>query len=64
VTSQRHIVVNCALAGEMKEARAAFKTFVQLVPNASLDSVAGALPYIRDNHLNRVLDGFRLVGLR
>src|SRR5262245_20190049 len=63
VSSQRQIVVNCAVAGEMEEARAAFKTFVQMVPNASLDSIAGALPYIRDSHLNRTLDGFRLMGL-
>jgi len=64
VGSQRHLVVNCALAREMKEARAAFKTFVEMVPNASLHSIADALPYIRDNHLNRTLDAFRLMGLR
>src|SRR5262245_9387964 len=64
VHSQRHIVVNCALAGEMEQARAAFKAFVEMVPNASLDSIASALPYIRDNHLNRTLDAFRLMGLR
>src|SRR5262245_14054049 len=63
VSSQRQIVVNCALAGEMEEARAAFKTFVKIVPNASLDSIAGALPYVLDDHLNRALDAFRLMGL-
>jgi len=63
VSSQRQIVVNCALAGEMEGARTAFKTFVKIVPNASLDSIAGALPYVLDDHLNRALDAFRLMGL-
>jgi DNA-binding winged helix-turn-helix (wHTH) protein/TolB-like protein/Tfp pilus assembly protein PilF len=63
VPSQRHLVVNSALAGEMDEARAAYATFVRLVPNASLGLIAGGLPNIRDNDLNRTLDAFRLVGL-
>jgi DNA-binding winged helix-turn-helix (wHTH) protein/TolB-like protein/Tfp pilus assembly protein PilF len=63
VASQRHLVVNCALTGEMKEARAALKTFVGIVPNASLKSIAAALPYISDIHFNRTLDAFRLLGL-
>jgi hypothetical protein len=63
VGSQRQLVVNYALAGEMEQARAAFKSFVKMVPDASLDSVAGALPYIRDTHLNRAVDAFRLLGL-
>jgi adenylate cyclase len=64
VASQRHLVVNYALAGELEEARAAFETLVHLVPNPSLSSIASALPYVRDNDLNRTLDGFRLMGVR
>ena len=62
VGSQRNLVVNCALAGSMEEARSEFKTFLELVPNSSLESIASALPYINDNHLNRTLDAFRLLG--
>jgi DNA-binding winged helix-turn-helix (wHTH) protein/tetratricopeptide (TPR) repeat protein len=64
VASQRQLVVNCALAGEMEEARVAFKTLVHLVPSLSLRSIAGALPHIRANDLNRTLDAFRLMGVR
>jgi len=63
VPSQRHLVVNSALAGEMDEARTAFATFLRMVPNASLGLITSGLPNIRDNDLNRTLDGFRLVGL-
>ncbi len=64
VAHQRHLVVSCALAGEMEEARAGFKTLVRLVPDLSLSSIASALPNIRDNDLNRTLDAFRLMGVR
>jgi hypothetical protein len=63
VASERNLVVNCVLNGELDEARAALRTFSQIVPNATLDSIAGAVPYVRDGDLNRTLDAFRLVGL-
>lgn len=64
VASQRQLVVNCVLAGEMDEARAAYSDLVRLVPNLSLRSIANALPYIRDRDLNRALEGLRRIGVR
>ena len=64
VASHRQLVVNCALAGEMGEARAAFKTLVQLVPGISLNSVANALPHVHTDHVSRTLEVFRLMGVR
>jgi hypothetical protein len=63
VPSQRQLVVNCTLAGEIEEARAAFRTLVHLVPHLSLKSIANALPNIHGNDVNRTLDVFRLMGL-
>jgi DNA-binding SARP family transcriptional activator len=64
VTSHRQLVVNCALAGEMKQARAALDCLRRLVPDISLRSIEDALPYGRDSDKNRFLDGFRLLGIK
>jgi DNA-binding SARP family transcriptional activator/TolB-like protein len=64
ICTQRQLVVNSVLAGETQEARAAFATFKGLAPDLSLNSVAATLPYIRDKDLNKVMDAFRLIGLR
>ena len=63
VASQRNLVVNCALAGEMNDARTALRTFFEIVPNATLRSIGDAMPYVRDSDLNRTLDAFALMGL-
>lgn len=64
VVSQRQLVVNSVLGGEMDQARVAFQAFLKLVPSASLDTIALALPYIRDTDLDRTLHAFRRVGLQ
>ena len=63
VASQRQLIVNLALAGEMDEARRAYDGFLQLMPNPSLETIAGGLPHVRDSDLNRTLDAFRRLGL-
>ena len=64
VPSQRNLIVNCALAGKTEEAKDALATFLQIVPNATLDTIGSAMPYIRDTDINRTRDAFRLMGLR
>jgi DNA-binding SARP family transcriptional activator len=64
IASRRQLVVNCALAGEMQEARAAFDTFARFVPHVSINRIAGALPNIRDGDRGRTLDAFHRLGVR
>jgi hypothetical protein len=63
VASQRQLVVNHALIGEIDEARVALTRFKQLVPNASLQTVAGSLPNIRDAEQSKILEAFHSLGL-
>lgn len=63
VTSHRQLVVNRALAGEPREAKAALDILLRLVPGTSLKSISEALPYNRDNDRIRFLDTFSQVGL-
>jgi TolB-like protein len=63
VTSHRQLVVNCALAGDIQEAKAALKPLLRLVPGSSLGSINEALPYVRDKDRSRFLDAFYLVGV-
>jgi adenylate cyclase len=63
VTSHRQLVVNCALAGEIQQARAAFRTLLRLVPGTSLASINEALPYGRERDRSRFLDAFSRMGL-
>jgi hypothetical protein len=56
-------VVNRALAGEPREAKAALDILLRLVPGTSLKSISEALPYNRDNDRIRFLDAFSQVGL-
>jgi len=63
VTSHRQLVVNCALAGEIPQARAALRTLLRLVPGTSLASINEALPYGRDKDRSRFLDAFSRMGL-
>ena len=64
IASQRRLVVSSALAREIDEARAALKTFLALVPNASLSLIADSLAYMRDNDVTRTLDAFHLMGVK
>jgi DNA-binding SARP family transcriptional activator len=63
VASQRQLVVNHALAGEIDEARAALTVFKQLVPNATLQKIAGSLPNIHDREQTKILEAFHKLGL-
>ena len=63
VTSHRQLVVNCALAGEIPQAKAALRTLLRLVPGSSLASINEALPYGRDKDRKRFLDAFSRMGL-
>ena len=63
VTSHRHIVVNYALAGAMREAKTALENLLLLVPGTSLRSIDEALPYIREHDRTRFLDAFYSVGI-
>jgi adenylate cyclase len=63
VTSHRQLVVNRALAGEPREAKAALDVLLRLVPGTSLKSISEALPYNRDSDRIRFLDAFAQVGV-
>jgi hypothetical protein len=59
----RALVVNCALAGEIEEARAALRTLKILVPDISLKRIREVMPYVRTEDQQKWLEGFRLAGL-
>jgi TolB-like protein/Tfp pilus assembly protein PilF len=63
IPAYRALVVNCALAGEIEEARLALQTLKGLVPDISLKSLNGVIPYVRDDDRQRYVEGFRLAGL-
>jgi hypothetical protein len=63
VTGYRQLVVNCALAGEMDEARAALQILKGLQPELSLKWIEEWLPYRRERDRQKFIEGFRLAGL-
>jgi tetratricopeptide (TPR) repeat protein len=63
ITGYRHLVVNCALVGEIDEAKAALKTLKRLQPELSIKWVEEWLPYRRAHDRQKFLEGFRLAGL-
>ena len=62
IPAHRVLVVNCALAGEIEEARMALQSLKRLAPDISLKWVAG-LPFVQDDQRQRFVEGFRLAGL-
>jgi tetratricopeptide (TPR) repeat protein len=60
--AHRVLVVNCALAGEIDEARMALQSLKRLIPDISLKWIKG-LPFVHDDHRQRFVEGFRLAGL-
>jgi hypothetical protein len=64
IPAYRALVVNSALAGDVDEAKLALQALQRLVPDLSLKSIDGVMPYVRDGDRNRYLEGFRLAGLR
>jgi adenylate cyclase len=63
VTGYRQLVVNCALAGEIEEARAALQILKGLQPELSLKWIEKWLPYRRERDRQKFIEGFRLAGL-
>jgi hypothetical protein len=63
VTGYRQLVVNCALAGEIDEARAALRILKDLQPELSLKWIEESLPYRRERDRLNFIEGFRLAGL-
>jgi hypothetical protein len=63
VTGYRQLVVNCALAGEIDEARAALRILKGLQPELSLKWIEEWVPYRRAEDRQKFIEGFRLAGL-
>jgi adenylate cyclase len=63
VTGYRMLVVNCALIGEIDEARAALKIVKRLQPDISLRWIAESVLFTRDRDRQNYIEGFRLAGL-
>jgi TolB-like protein/Tfp pilus assembly protein PilF len=64
IPAYRMLILNCALAGEIEEARAALQTLKGLVPDISLAWVKEmTTPYVRTEDQQRYIEGFRLAGL-
>ena len=63
VTGYRHLVVNCALAGDIDEARTALQILKSLQPELSLRWIEKWLPYRRAEDRQKFIEGFRLAGL-
>jgi len=63
IPAYRQLVVNCALAGDIQEARTALQTLKRLQPDLSLRWIKEELPYVRAEDQQRYLEGFRLAGL-
>jgi tetratricopeptide (TPR) repeat protein len=59
----RRLVVGYAHLGRMKEAEAALAKCRELEPEASIELQAKALPFKRQEDLERFLDGLRKAGL-
>jgi TolB-like protein/Tfp pilus assembly protein PilF len=65
VNSLRCLIINCALADELGEARSALERLNRLVPDYSFASAAEGLTILaRPQDRQRALDAFRLAGLQ
>jgi adenylate cyclase len=63
VPAYRILVINCALAGEIDEARTALQILKHLQPDISLKWAKEAWPWVRDEEKRRYVEGLRLAGL-
>ena len=59
----RMLVVNCALIGEIDEARAALAILKRLQPNVSLRWIAESVLFTRERDRQNYIEGFRVAGL-
>jgi TolB-like protein len=64
VPAHRALIINCALAGEIAQARAGLEALRRLAPETSVESIEHAIhPYMREDDRRRYAEGFRLAGL-
>lgn len=63
VTGYRMLVVNCALVGEIDEAKAALDVVKRLQPDISLACFAKYVPFTGASQREDYIEGFRLAGL-
>jgi TolB-like protein len=63
VTGYRMLVVNCALIGEIDEARAALAILKRLQPDVSLRWITESVGFTRERERQDIIEGFRLAGL-
>ena len=61
--AHRMLLVNCALAGEIEDARRTLQTVKRLAPDISLKWIEDVTPF-RNEDLKRYLEAFRLAGLK
>jgi hypothetical protein len=60
IAAHRQLVINCALAGEIEEAKAALATVKRLQPHISLKWIE---QWARPEDQQKYIEGFRLAGL-
>jgi TolB-like protein/tetratricopeptide (TPR) repeat protein len=63
ITAHRVLVINCALAGQIGEAKAALEALKRIQPDISLKWIREWLPYVRPEEAERYVKAFRLAGL-
>jgi adenylate cyclase len=59
----RQLVINCALAGQVEDARAALQIVKRLQPDVSLRWITEWVPFVRAEDRRKYVEGFRLAGL-
>jgi TolB-like protein/DNA-binding SARP family transcriptional activator/Tfp pilus assembly protein PilF len=59
----RQLVINCALAGEIEEAKSALQIVKRLQPDISLQWIEEWAPFVRAEDRWKYAEGFRLAGL-
>jgi tetratricopeptide (TPR) repeat protein len=63
IPAYRALIVNCALGGEIDEARSALEALRKLVPGLSMSRIIEIIPFVRTEDQQRWIEGFRLAGL-
>ena len=63
IPAWRQLVINCALAGHIEEAKSALQSAKRLQPDISLKWIEEWVPFVRAEDRRKYLEGFRLAGL-
>jgi TolB-like protein len=63
LSGYRMLVVNCALAGEIDEARSTLEIVKRLQPDISLRWITESALFMRERERQDIVEGFRLAGL-